>query len=268
MQINKEEAEDSRYDGWNNFCNQINNSNITHFRKNNYFRSIVESVSSQFGLKYFNNINTNYLEYVLKMDWDKIELLGNIGNPYNLEYVFNGKKYKLSPTILRYVQFTFDTLSHIKNNTKITDLNIVEVGGGFGFQSILLYELAYLFDLKVSKYTILDLKPVCNLQNTFINRCRNISNKEYNNLQSITVDDYKQDNNNFFISNYALGELNTYWQNTYIRNVVSKINHGYLCWNFSPENPKIHSYFNSIKTIKEEENPQTNNSVKNYIIRY
>ena len=82
------------------------------------------------------------------------------------------------------------------------------------------------------------------------------------------IDNLQIKEGSFFISNYALGELNTYWQNTYIRNIVSKIKHGYLCWNFSPVNPKIHSYFHSIKTIQEEENPQTNNSVKNYIIRY
>ena len=52
----------------------------------------------------------------------------------------------------------------------------MEVGGGFGFQSILLHELAHLFDLKVLKYTILDLEPVCNLQNTFITECKKFTN--------------------------------------------------------------------------------------------
>lgn len=267
MQQSKEQI-DHRYNGWLHLCSQIDSFNIYNFRKNNYFRGIVETVSPQFGMLYFNNIIKNYPEYISKMDWKSIEVLGNIGNPYNQEYTFNNNKYKISPTILRYVKFTFDTLTHIKNNTSLTELKIVEIGGGFGFQAILLYELAHLFDLKVLKYTILDLGPVCNLQNIFITECQKFSDKKYINLKAITIDDYTPDNNNFFISNYALGELNTYWQNRYIRDVVNKIKHGYLCWNFSPINPKIHSYFNSIKTIQEEENPQTNNTVTNYIIRY
>jgi len=262
-----DEERDNRYDGWGNFCSQINGFNIYNFRKNNYFRSIVETVSPHFGMLYFNNINNKYSKYISNIDWKTIEVLANVGSPYNQQYIFNNNKYSLSPTILRYIQFTLDTLTHIKNNTPLTELNIVEIGGGFGFQGILLYEFAHLFDLKVSNYTIVDLKSVCNLQNTFINECKKFTNITYN-LNAITFDDYKENNNNFFISNYALGELNTYWQNTYIRNIVSKIKHGYLCWNFSPENPKIHSYFHSIKTTQEEENPQTNNSVKNYIIRY
>lgn len=267
MQQSKEQI-DYRYNGWANLCSQINNFNIYQFRQKPYFCSMVETVSPHFGILYFNNINNNYSKYISNIDWKTIEVLANVGNPYNQEYIFNNNKYNLSPTILRYIQFTLDTLTHIKNNTSLTELKIVEIGGGFGFQAILLYELAHLFDLKVLKYTILDLGPVCNLQNIFITECQKFSDKKYINLKAITIDDYTPNNNNFFISNYALGELNTYWQNRYIRDVVNKIKHGYLCWNFSPINPKIHSYFNSIKTIQEEENPQTNYTFTNYIIRY
>ena len=129
-------------------------------------------------MDYYNNINNNYKNYISDINWNKIELLGNIGNPYSQEYTFNNTTYKFSPTILRYIQFTFDILTHIKNNTELNELNIVEIGGGFGFQSILLYELAYLFNIKVTKYTIVDLKYVCNLQNTFIKQCNKVNNKE------------------------------------------------------------------------------------------
>ena len=43
-------------------------------------------------------------------------------------------------------------------------------------------------------------------------------------------------------------------KNKYLKiDIVSKIKHGYFCWNFSPQNPKIHDYFTTIKIIKEEE---------------
>ena len=70
----------------------------------------------------------------------------------------------------------------------------------------------------------------------------------------MTFDNFNLDDNdyNFVISNYALGELNTVWQNTYINNIISKVEHGYFCWNFSPSNPNIHSYFTNKDIIKEE----------------
>ena len=142
-----DEERDNRYDGWANFCSQINGINIYNFRKNNYFRSIVETVSPHFGMLYFNNINNKYSKYISNIDWKTIEVLANVGSPYNQQYIFNNNKYSLSPTILRYIQFTLDTLTHIKNNTALTELNIVEIGGGFGFQGILLYVFAHLFDL-------------------------------------------------------------------------------------------------------------------------
>lgn len=264
------EVEDNRYNGFQKFCSLINNTNINFFRSNNYFKSIVENVNIYFGNKYFKLIKENYSEYLEYIDWDTIEKLANIGNPEKNFYNFNNKKVTITPTILRYILFTFNILNHIKNNTEIKELNIVEIGGGFGFQPILLYKLSNLFDIKINKYTIIDLKEVCNLQNTFIDKCKTIEPSTFENLNSITFNNFKDvETYNFVISNYALGELNTFWQNTYVENIISKIEHGYFCWNFSPANPNIHSYFTSKDIIKEEENPQTNcPPVKSYILRY
>ena len=262
---------DNRYDGFCNFCSLIDNNNINNFRSNNYFKSIVENVHILYGSQYYKLITEKYNDIIDKINWGKIEKLSNIGNPDKNYYFFNEKKYIFTPTILRYILFTLNMLSHIKNNTNIKELNIIEIGGGFGFQSILLKEMINIFDLKLNKYTIIDLKSVCNLQNIFINKCKEIDETDYDNLGSMTFDNFNldDDNYNFVISNYALGELNTVWQNTYINNIISKVEHGYFCWNFSPSNPNIHSYFTNKDIIKEEEEPQTNCApIKSYILRY
>ena len=77
MQEESLKTNDVRYNGFCNFCSQINESNIFNFRSNNYFRNIVETVSSKFGLDYYNNINNNYKNYISDINWNKIELLGN-----------------------------------------------------------------------------------------------------------------------------------------------------------------------------------------------
>ena len=61
-------------------------------------------------------------------------------------------------------------------------INVVEIGGGYGFQAIMLYELASLFELEVKKYTVIDLKEVCNLQNIFVNECNKTSEDYANEL--------------------------------------------------------------------------------------
>lgn len=268
MSLNTEK-EDNRYDSFSYFCSKVNKENIEHFRNNNFFRSIVENVNDSFGKEYYDIINAKYSNIISEINWSKIEELSNIGNPQTNEYIFNGNKYNLSNTVLRYILFTFNMLSHIIDNTNIKHLNVIEIGGGFGFQGILFYEMANIFNLDIEKYSIIDLKNVCNLQNTFIMKCKE-KYDNYNGLNSVEYNNFTLNSNvNFVISNYCLGELNSYWQNTYIRNIVSKVEHGYFCWNFSPANPKIHSYFNSKKTIKEEETPQTNTPpIKSYIIRY
>tara|TARA_B100000963_G_scaffold202727_1_gene176507 strand:+ start:5907 stop:6713 length:807 start_codon:yes stop_codon:yes gene_type:complete len=262
---------DVRYNGFQQYCSLINETSINFFRNNNYFKSIVENVNFNYGQQYYNLILKNYSEYLDKISWDNIEKLSNIGLPKNnLQYTFNNKKIQVTPTILRYILFTFNILNHIKNKTDIKQLNIVEIGGGFAFQAVLLYKFSHLFDLEVLNYTVIDLEEVSNLQNLFIEKCNEIDNNSFKNFKSIAYENFTNKKTyNFAISNYALGELNTYWQNTYINNIISKIDHGYFCWNFSPANPDIHSYFTSKDIIKEEENPQTNcPPVKSYILRY
>ena len=144
---------------------------------------------------------------------------------------------------------------------------MVEVGGGYGAQSVFLFELSHLFDITIDKYEILDLLEVNNLQKHYINLCEATTRSKYN-IEAFIIDEYNYENENYFISNYALGELTKEWQDLYIDNVVSKITHGYICWNFSPQNPNIHEYFNNIKKTIEEENPQTNcPPVKSFIIK-
>jgi len=255
---------DNRYDGFKYLCRDIDKNNISKFKENRYLKSIVDNVSYDYGLKYLDNI----LDYKIQLDWNKIKKLNDIGSPKNYSFKINNIEILLSPTTLRYVQYTLDILNHIKKDLNINNLKIVEVGGGYGAQSVFLFELSHLFDITIDKYEILDLYEVNNLQKHYIDLCQVNSNIKYN-IDAFTLDDYSYENENYFISNYALGELTKYWQNLYVDNVISKIKNGYICWNFSPENQYIHEYFNKVKKTIEEENPQTNcPPVKSYIIKY
>ena len=255
--------EDNRYNNFKYHCSNINISNIISFKNNESFNSIIENVSYSYGLNYLNNI----MKYNLEIDWDKIKLINDIGNPNNNTFFVNNNKILLSSTTLRYIQFTLDILNHIKNTLNLNTIKFVEVGGGYGAQAIFLFELCNLFNITIENYEIIDLQEVNNLQQCYIDQC-SVINKDYP-IEVITIDEYEYDDENYFISNYALGEFTKKWQDRYINDVASKIIHGYICWNFSPENQKIHEYFDNIEKIIEEENPQTNcPPVKSYIIKY
>jgi len=232
---------DNRYNGFKSHCINIDKNNIFNFKENRNLKSIVENVSYNYGLKYLENI----LNYNVKLNWNKIKKINDIGSPNNYSFIINNNKILLSPTTLRYVQFTLDILNHIKNNLNINNLKIVEVGGGYGAQSIFLFEFCNLFDITINKYKIIDLKEVNNLQKHYINLCEETTNNKYN-IEVIILDEYSNEDENYFISNYALGELTKEWQDLYINKVLSKIKNGYICWNFSPQNPNIHEYLSSI----------------------
>lgn len=242
---------DERY---NMFRLSCKNADISKFKRDPHLRGIVENVSKAYGLKYLNNIQ----KYKKDLNWERIKELNDIGNPINEVSIVDN--IKLSPTTLRYVQFALDMLSHAEK-MGMKRLKVVEVGGGYGFQSVLLYEISKLFGISIDAYQILDLPEVNHLQRCFLKKA------DYSKVKCLTLNEYSFADDNFFISNYALGEFDREWQNIYISKVVSKIPHGFCCWNFSPSNPKIHEYFKDI-SLKEED-PQTNcPPIKSYIISW
>lgn len=254
------------YNGFKYICANINENNINYFKQNIEIIGVIETVFKIFGDAYLINImKYDESKYI---DWKKIKILNDIGTPKQEKFIINNEEIMLSPTTLRYIQFSFDMLSYAKNILNLNSLNVVEIGGGYGFQSVLLYELSDLFKIKIDKYTIIDLPETNNLQKHFIKEVYKFTENKHD----IVITDYKNinlDNPNFLISNYALGEFYKSWQDYYIENVIKHIDHGYICWNFI-NNTNIHEYFLKIKNISiEEENPQTNCShVKNHIIKY
>lgn len=260
--------EDNRYDTFERYCNSL--KVLDNFKKNPNIISIIENVSPDYGFKYLDNIKK--YENSLQLDWNTIKKLNDIGSPHGLSYYVNSDITLFSPTTLRYVQFTLDMLTHMKNK-KCQNVTIYEVGGGYGFQAVLLTEMAKLFDIKVNKYTIVDLPGISNMQNLFIKESSNRLNQNFTETISIlnptNIDSTTVPEDAFFISNYAMGELKKEWQNFYVDKLISKCAHGFICWNFSVGNQNIHEYFDSIEKKIVEENPQTNcPPVKSYNVMF
>lgn len=254
------------YSNYQQTCSQINETNIHNFKQQREIIGIIENVNKTFGDLYLQNIE-KYPE-TSQIDWTLIKRLNDIGSPQMETFGINNQQIPLSPTTLRYVQYSLDILTYMKK-TETNNPDIIEVGGGYGFQAVLLCEFAKFFSINIRSYTIVDLPEATNMQNQYIKACQ--IDIPYTTMvcYNITENTFQPSNRSFFISNYALGELTKELQDFYIETIVKKMAHGYICWNFSVGNPYIHNYFNQPTVISEEENPQTNcPPVKSYIIKF
>ena len=157
---------------------------------------------------------------------------------------------------MRYISFGLQILSYIRTFNK-TELSIIEIGGGYGGQCKILFDLCKYSGINIRKYTIIDLTEITLLQSKYLQKLN------YENVETIPFDGCEKliDNYDLFISNYALGEFSSDIKNFYINNVLPKCKNYFIAWNTNP----IHSYFKNSKLV--EEIPQTNpTKFKNVII--
>jgi putative sugar O-methyltransferase len=233
---------------------------FNNFKTDPNFTSILEHVSYQQGLEYINEIKT-YSNWN-SLNWNIFLENDTIGNPqtYNYSNELNELKlntFDISPSTLRYICFGIKILDYIKSFNK-TELSIVEVGGGYGGQCKILFDLCELSGITISKYTIIDLTEITLLQSKFLKKLN------YENVNTIPFDGCDKLLDSYydlFISNYALGEFTFDVKEFYINRVLPKCNRYFITWNTRP----IHDYFNNSKFV--DESPQTNpTQFKNIII--
>ena len=172
------------------------------------------------------------------------------------KYNFNGFTY-CSPTNLRYLLYSLLILTYMKE-CELNDINIIEIGGGYGGLCFFIYKLAYLFNININTYSIFDLKYPLLLQKKYL------ENLNINNINYVELDCIKNlEKNSFLISNYSFSEISLDLQKKYTNNVLNPYtSHGFLVWNF------IDTYnFIQNKYIRiENELPSTD--IKNKYIYY
>jgi hypothetical protein len=195
-----------------------NEESFAKFRSNREYRQILEHVSKSQGYEYLRKIMLSTSE--LKKLISEVTFLNTCGLP--LVYFYPRLGF-LSPTTLRYCK-VFDELNRLFPN--IAQMNIAEIGGGFGGQAAVLRKLS-----GFKSYTIYDLPEVHELQSKFL---------KANNSESgvLYADGRLAPSGNFdlVISNYAVSELKRELQVAYFENIVKASTHGYLTWNLISQN--------------------------------
>ena len=190
--------------------------NLEIFKKFRSSRVMVEAldhVSIEQGNGYISEIlkysfwSEKFTESLVKID--------EVGKPRKFRFRPYGT---FSPTLLRYLKVYIDLE---KNFGSLKNLNIVEIGIGFGGQA----SLIGLLDNPLS-YTFYDIPPVLELAQKFTNELEVPGKFTFTDGRNP-----KPSNPDLVISNYAFSELNREVQDQYLKNVVLPSPRGYITWN-------------------------------------
>ena len=177
------------------------------FKANRQYRKILEHVTRGFGQDYWEIIkkqkgNSARLEAFISAD---------LCNPFRFTYTGIGR---VSSTNLRYAKIGID-LEKLFGSTK--DLNIIEIGVGYGGQAIAINELN-----GFKSYQLIDLPQVQRLAEKYIQTY-------YPSMSSKLVSSAKKWD--LLLSNYAFSELSRDIQEEYIVKYFENSKRGYVIFN-------------------------------------
>ena len=267
---------------YKNYISYLSNTSDTdiselNFKSSRAYFGIVETVSSDIGKKYFDLILEEI--YTTKIGVQDIidfcNLNDSIGKPNLIVYYIPDYPYNLkcSPTSLRYFYHALLILRHIKT-TECN--NIVEIGGGYGGLCLAINFLLKFFDININNYHIIDLAEPIKLIEKYLNYNKSIMkiNNIYHDSASFGSD--IEDKNLFMISNYCYTEIDRELNNNYNKNLLHKINNGFIVWQnggnggiYPIEEAKDILNKDILKTC--EEKPQTDSGQgihKNYFVYF
>lgn len=176
------------------------------FRREHIFYDMYEHVTYEQGLVYLELIRQRPSVYARLSSF---VLNDKIGSPKLYQYDELG--YRVAPTTLRYVKVLADLMTLFGS---LDDMNIVEIGGGYGGQCRVLYDM---FNIK--SYTLVDLPGVVPLAQRYL--------REFNIHIKGNEGPY-----DLFISNYAFTEIERGFQDAYKELFIDKSARGYMTCNF------------------------------------
>lgn len=222
---------ESNYDNYvNAIVENLNlNENDWYFKSDFRYKHVLEHVDKNVGDRYLNEILIRYNKLFIENKNLLIDLC-NQNDKYGKPNKEDFQNFVFcSPTNLRYILHSFLVLEYMKNNN-LNNLNIVEIGGGYGGLCFFINNLSKLFNININSYTIFDLIEASKLQEKYLNKLN------INNTTCYQLDNFKELNkDSFLISNYAFSEISLNIQKIYVEKILMPfITKGFLCWNHIP----------------------------------
>ncbi len=273
---------------YNTYVNYIatfvnNDINQWNFKSHPHYRYVLEHVFERQGNEYlieisrrFNEVYTANKDYLIEL----CHMNDSVGQPvkYNLSNFT-----QCSPTNMRYILHSFLILTHMKE-CLIDNVDIIEIGGGYGGLCFFIHKLAHLFGITIRSYCIFDLPAPLYLQRKYLENLQvfernreptlplaakannfELSNEptqeasyfgvnyaELNNIKNLYTHSY-------LISNYAFSEISRELQAQYTEYVINPYtSYGFLAWNMI----EVYNFVDNAHIIVEDEVPLTSRTNK------
>jgi hypothetical protein len=226
------------------------------FKSHHAYREILEHVTKNIADAYLFEINDKFKSFYNTNKNDLIDICHEndlYGNP-NKNYFDN---FTLcSPTNLRYIFHSLLILTFMKK-CMLTNIDVIEIGGGYGGLCFFLKKLSKLFDININTYSIFDLPEPLMLQRKYLEKL-NINN--VNCIELDSIQNIKE--NSFLISNYAFSEISIDLQKKYTTNILNPyVSYGFLAWNFID----VYNFIDNKNITVENEYPLTGNAKNKYV---
>ena len=165
------------YDSYTNYIESFidNDTSTWNFKSNSNYTGILEHVSKNYGDSYLDEISNRFDELYNTNKQLLLELCimnDSCGNP---------KKHNFdnflccSPSNLRYILHSLLILKFMKD-CNLNNVDIVEIGGGYGGLCFFLHKLSYLFSININSYSMFDLQQPLLLQKKYLENCINNHN--------------------------------------------------------------------------------------------
>lgn len=227
--------------------NLLLDENKWSFKSNDNYTYMLEHVNTEQGYNYLYEIKNKFNELYNLNKKSLIDICYD-NDIYGKTNKFDFNDFcSCSPSNLRYILHSFLALQFMKNNS-LNNIDIIEIGGGYGGLCLFIYKIAPIFDIVINSYTIFDLEYPMILQKKYL-KLHNININTYD-INS----NFNLNNNSFLISNYAFSEISLDLQQNYSNKLLNPyISYGFLAWN----NIEVYNFIDNKDIKKEKEFPFT-----------
>jgi len=233
-----------------------------NFKKCSGYTYMLEHVNFNQGKQYLNVIKNKFNAFY-KNNSEFLKNLCNLNDKYGKTNKYQFEDFiACSPTNLRYILHSLLILEDMKKY-KLNNIDIIEIGGGYGGLCFFIHNLAPLYEININSYTIFDLLEASLLQEKYLNAL-NIKKTYFYQLDNFQLDNFHNlKNNSFLISTYAFSEIPMSIQKEYSEKIINqRTNYGFIAWNNIP----VYNFVENSIIEKEREYPLT--GPQNYYVRY
>ena len=232
----------------NSICNS---GDLSTFKHDPEYQEILEHVRYIHGLAYFQLIAS-----CTSISEAEIAAFCSVNDSVGSPDLKTFGRWQFSCTRLRYIFHTHLIFEHC-NSLHLSEVDIVEIGGGYGGLCLALHHFSKKYKIRIRSYTIIDLPGPSRLQQMYLAKIP--LRAPVNFVDASTYGKKIDKRNMFLISNYRFSEISPANQDQYIINLFPKVAHGFLVWNF------IELYDIGFQVTSETEYPQTGMGGNKYI---